>query len=512
MKEGDVVVGTVRARLSNDTYVVVCRDGTQMDISFEGEKRPLVGGDVVGRLHFDDFGHPRMYLKDSVLDVILEGSHKIYVLGQRPDLTARMLAKFLARSKSAVVSPGSGISIERAPVSNDEDLNWALNMFREESERRGAALNVIDVQALARANWQQSMLRDLALPADIEGNQRALGDLTVLLRAGFKPFCSRIVEKHSGRKEISVNFILPYSPFLGATGYAREIGAMGMYSFPTIRMKTFEARRFCAARTIALGMSHNFLGPAENIQADVESSERAKHLAACFADAAAALAFLSSGGRRTVLAEIADIKEASLFYGQSIAHTTAGVVQEGVLTQATHKAIRAAFAADLPLDASMRDIVATAARIARKVALPASRFGNENGRDVVTVDELKSATLVANQIGVMIDRASPSVKQELQRTYREEIRQLVEECQDSENASARLILYEQYNVPHGMRKILEEEAGHLFELSKPKTAAGVQAALNRDKLASRIKNLKSSLEDDLLQFGEAISDDLSFSP
>lgn len=502
MREGDVVIGTVRAKREDGTFVVVKRDGSVMDIAFEGEKRPLIGGDVVGRLHFDDYGAAKMVLRDNALEVILEGPHKVYVMGKRPDLTARMLGKVLARSKSVVVSPGDGIAIERTPLSDDDDLNWAMNSFKDESERRGVALNILDVRALAKMQWEQSTLRDMALPADIEGGQRTLDDLTVLLRSGFRPYCSRVVDKHTDNSEISVNFILPYSPFLGATGFARRIASMGSNDFPITRMETWESRRFASARTIALGMAHNCLGARDGLQADVENSPRARHLAACFADAVATLKFLADGYRSSVVAEIADLKEASLHYGRNRFMAREDILEDKVLEEATHKAIRAAMAADLPFDAPMKDVLSTAARIAKKVALPATRFGTANGKDVVTEREQQASKRVASNIGVDLSSLDYDDLAAFSEHYRYDLQGLIAELGDNENSAARLALYESYNVPDKFKQVLEEEAGPFFDLMRPTTPEGKQAQINRDRLADRVRSLRSEPEKFTVMYGE----------
>lgn len=506
MKEGEIIVGTVRARRNDDEFVVVRRDGTVLDVTFKGDIKPVMGGDVVGRLHFDDVGKAEMHLRESVLDVIMEGSHRIIMMGSRTDITARMLAKLLARSKSAVVSPGAGVSIERAPVSEDQNLNWALDAFQGEAARRGVALNVIDVQAVARTNWETQSLRDSSLPADVEGSIRSLNDLTILLRGGFTPHCSRMTEELTGNKEISLNFILPYSPFTTPSAYARQLAGMDNLSFPTVSMDLDEARKFCAARTIALGMAHNCLGAAEGLQADVESSPRARHIAACFADAAAALLYLRDGGRSTVVAEIADLKEASLHFGQTRFSTTEGALKDGVLINATHKAVRAAFGSDVPHDATMREIVTAAIKIAKRVALPASRFSVDQEKDVATDREIKAAERVAKNVGIAFEDMTDDQRFSAEERYRYEIRQLVDEFAPNENASARLCLYESYLVADDLKFVFNEEAGHLYELTNPTNEDARRSVVNRDKLTIRIKGRQASseLEDDL-QFGESMT-------
>lgn len=505
MKEGEVIVGTVRAKRSDDEYVVVRRDGTVLDVTFSGDIKPTMGGDVVGRLHFDNFGKAEMHLKESVLDVIMEGSHRIIMMGRRTDITARMLAKLLARSKSAVVSPGSGVSIERAPVSEDETLKWAMGVFQEEAARRRVALNVIDVKAVARSNWDAGYLRDSSLPADVEGSLRSLSDLSVLLRAGFVPYCSRMTEDLTGNKEISLNFVLPYSPFATPSAYARDLGGMSRDVYPLVSMELDESRAFCAARTMALGMAHNCLGAAEGLQADVEATPRAQHVAACFADAVASLVFLRDGGRSTVITEIADLKEASLHFGKNNFCTTEGALNKGVLINATHKAVRAAIGADLPHDATMREIVSAAVKIAKKVALPAARFATGDDFDVANERELKAAERIAKNVGVSFDQMSAERRALAESQYRYDIRQLVEEVSTSDNAGARLALYEGHTVPDDLRSIFMEEAGHLYELSDTNNEDTRRSVVNRDRLATRIKGRKiSQLEDEHLQYGEPV--------
>jgi len=488
--EGEIVVGTVRGTRKDGKHIVVRRDGRVMDVLFDGDHSPLIGGDVIGRVRFDEEGTARMTLKPSVLDALLEGKATIYLLGSRPDLTARRFAKMLARSKSAVMSPGQGASIERSPVSEDPDLQWALDAFQPEAERLNIALNVIDIQTVARSEWQKSSLRDFALPADVEGNRRAMNDLMKLLRTGFTPQCNRMIEMHSGEREISVNFVLPYSPFMGAHGFAREVSRMSSGYLPNVTMTIRESRRLSSARNIALALAHNRLGAGRGIQANVETSPRTLHMAACFADAAASLAFIAYGGRRTAVYEYADLKEASLHFGR-IGKTDE--LQPGVLAEATHKAIRAAAAADMPFGASAKDIVNAAVRIAKRVALPANRFSLEEG-DRCTPQEARSAEVIAGHMATEIMAMDFDDLLRLGDGYKKDIEALVDEFRDSPEAAARLLTFAPVYVPDRLRRIFDEAVAELPEIRDLGLAS---KSIDKDKLAMRIRARAKQADDEI---------------
>lgn len=494
--EGEIVVGTVRA-VRNGRHVVVRRDGSTIDVTFDGNASPLIGGDVIGRVTYGDFGEARMTLRKSVLDVILEGKVQIFPMGMRPDLTARALAKMLSRAKSAVIAPGEGISIERSPVSSDPDLAWAMAAFQPEAERLSIALNVIDVKAVARSDWQPAALRDLTLPADIEGNRRAMNDLARLLRSGFHPDCNRMVENHTGNREISVNFVLPYSPFAGALGFARDVARMDIGIFPAVTMTISEARRLSSARYVALALAHNRLGAGRGIQADVGGSPRAAHMAACFADAAAALAFLASGGRRKAVEEYALLKEASLRYGIDGA---TGTLRDGVLEEATGRALRSALAASMPEGATPKQIVSEAARIARRTALPAARF---SGAHVPNDEEAAAADAAAARIARDLRDAPASEVIRLSKSYRKDIAALVDEHRGSEAASARLLAFGAVHVPMRMDRVFEEETRSLPAHSDAEVARATEVISSRDRLARRILARRLT-EDDSIEFGEPV--------
>lgn len=494
----NILVGTVRARKDNGRYVVVGRDGKVMDVLFDGNQAPLIGGDVIGRVKYNKVGEAVMSLRKTLLDTLLEGNVKITLLGSRPDLTARMVAKVLARSKSAMISPGSGSSIDRMAETDDPDLAWALGAFKPEADRSGVALNVIDVQKVARSIWDNAKLRDGTLPADIEGNKRSMSDLVRLLRAGFHPECSRMVENYSGNREISVNFILPYSPFAGATGFARSAAGMDNGIMPTTTMTVSEARRLGSARTIALGLAHEKLISGK-VQADVMQSRRSMHLANCFADAAAVIAFLSSGGRRQAAEEYADLKEASLFFGLD---ATEDVARDGVLVEATHKVIRKALEADIPADLSSTEIVANARRLATRYALPFIRFNDE--RDVVLPAEIDGAVEAANRVGVDLREYDPTVAPLCESVYRNELRALVDEYSSNPVTAQRLVTFGRLNMPVGMEEIFHEETAGLVPEAEETPASIVQMIGKTDRFMDRLKTARMKSDDDgLIEFAES---------
>lgn len=496
--DGEIIVGTVRAA-RDGKHVVVRRDGSTIDVAFDGDAAPLIGGDVIGQVRYGDFGEARMTLKRSVLDIILEGKARIFPMGMRPDLTARVLAKLLSRAKSAVMAPGAGISIERMPVSRDPDLAWAMAAFQPEAERLSIALNVIDVQAVAKADWQPSSLRDLTLPADIEGSRRTMTDLARLLRSGFHPECNRMVENHTGNREISVNFVLPYSPFTGALGFARDVARMDAGTFPAVTMDVSESRMISSARHVALALAHDRLGAGRGIQADIDGSPRASHMAACFADAAAVLAFLAAGGRPEAVAEYGDLKEASLHFGVDAA---TGTLREGVLEEATFKAVRAAVALGAEAAASAKDIVSAAARIARRTAFPASRF-NPSGTEAPTEAEAASAALAAARAGRDLRDASRDEVNAMAETYRADIARLVDEHRGNEASAARLLAFGAVHVPMRMDRVFEQETSALPAHGDSDVSKASAVVSRRDLLARRIRSRigQDALEEDI-EFGE----------
>jgi hypothetical protein len=450
-----LVIGTVRAS-RNGSHVVALRGGGSLDVVFDGEATPKIGGDVIGMLRRGPDDVARMTLRRSITDALIDGNSKIAFPSIKNEMTARLLAKILARANTSMISPGVGLSIERHSKSNDPDLGWATSIFGEEANRMGIALNIIDVDAVSKSAWRSGALSDTILPADADGRGKVMHDLTRLLRSGFHPDCNRMIETFSGENEISVNFVLPYSPFAGAYGFCREISGMSRRHVPNISgMSVSDARRISSARHLALGIAHARLGVDETNRFDVSQSRRATHMASCFADAAAVIAFLSSGGDRRVAELYADLKESSLLFGSEIG---TNVMRPGILTEATHRAIRQAMKEDVIARAtSPKAIVTEAVRIARRSAMPAARFRNVS--DVLTADEYEHSNAVAKR--VTLDVASPGVGKTVEDSYRSEIRSLVKQHSSSELAAHRLVTFGGMHAPLHLRSVFDDETSDL---------------------------------------------------
>lgn len=494
---GEITVGTVRGTRGG-RHVLVRRDGTTIDVRFEGPIKPLVGGDVIGRISFNSVGEAVMTLKPSLSEALLEGNARIMTAGSNPELTARMLAKMLARSRSATIAPGVGSSIRRSPSSTDPDLAWAMSKFGPEADRMRIALNVIDVQKVARSVWQNSNLRDGSLPADIEGSQRSMNELVSLLRSGFHPACSRTIENYTGNREISVNFVLPYSPFAGASGFARQASRMDLGAVPVVTMTTAEARRLSSARTLALAMAHSGLSAGAGMQADVTQSPRAAHLANCFADAAAVLAFLSDGGRRQAAEEYISLKESSFYFGVAEDAETA---RPGVLVEATHNVMKAAMDADLPEGATMRAVLSAATRLAKRHAFGIRRFEEDCER--LTDAELDSGAAAANRVAVDLrDHSGQRNVGECEDAYRAELRELVDEYDGDPVASVRLLTFARMHTPHAFSSVFDEETAHISESGFATTVSEMMA--DRPRLADRLRLAKSRtvVDEDAIEFAE----------
>lgn len=495
--KGEITVGTVRGTREDGRHVLVRRDGTTMDVRFEGGIKPLVGADVIGRIGYSTVGEAVMTLKPSLSEALLEGNARIMTAGSNPELTARMLAKMLARSKSAMIAPGVGSSIRRSPTSTDPDLSWAISKFGPEADRLRVALNVIDVQKVARSVWQNADLRDGSLPADIEGSHRSMSELVRLLRSGFHPSCSRTIEAYTGKREISVNFVLPYSPFAGASGFARETSKMDLGTAPRIEMTTSEARRLSSARMLGLAIAHKALSSGAGMQADVTQSPRASHLANCIADAAAVLAFLADGGRRSAVEEYIDLKESSFFFGVEEDTITA---RPGVLVDATQNVMRAALEEKVE-GLTMRAALSLAARLAKKHAFGVRRF--EQDGEKLTDAELDAGAAAANRIAIDLrDHSGELVVLECADAYREEVRSLVREFEDDPISAMRLRTFGHLHAPHAFAAIFDEELALMASERYSPTVTEMIA--DRATFADRLRRAKSRpcVDDDVLEFAE----------
>lgn len=450
-----LIIGTVRA-VHNGRHVVAVRGGGTVDVVFDGDASPKMGGDVIGMLRRGSDGVPRMTLRTSIVDALLDGRAKITMAGKDKEMSARLLAKVLARSRTAVISPGTGVAIERAPTSADPDLDWAVAIFGQEADRLGIALNVIDVDTVSKSPWRPATLVDTALPADAASRGQVMTDLTKLLHSGFHPDCNRMIENISGENETSVNFVLPYSPYAGAFGFCRELSGMNRRFVPNIGgMSVSDARRLSSARHLALGLAHARLGANASSKFDASQSRRATHMANCFADAAAIIAFLSSGGDRRVAEIYADLKESSLLFGSEVG---SNVLRPGILEAATHRSVRLAMKEDVIARATNpKAIMNEAVRIARRSALPASRF--RNASEALTTEEYEQGNAVAKR--VIADVANPKVGVQVETAYRNEIKALVKQHASSELSALRLVSFGGMHAPLHLMKVFDEETASL---------------------------------------------------
>jgi hypothetical protein len=483
----DIIVGTVRGKNKDGSHVVVQRDGRRENVFFRGGS-PMIGSDVIGNLSAGEEGRVEMMLYPSVLDAMLDGNVKIIPLSKRPDLTARILAKMFERAKSAVFKPGGGMSIERTPHSDDPDIRWAMDNFKPEAERLGLALNVIDVKAVTRSPWDMKSLQNFSLPADIEGSRRSKDELTNILRSGFHPACSRIVEKFTGTNEISVNFVIPYSPFSGSVGFARDIAGMHIGVFPLCSMNISETRRLSSARQMALAIAHNRLSVGKGFQADLDTHPRVRHLSNCFADAAASLVFLARGGRPEVIEEYAHLREASIYFGYEESRVG---LKEGVLEQATHRSVRAAiewFAEQGGAELSVKDLVTRAVRIAKATAYEGLRFADASA---VTEQEILGAVNSANLIAADLPSSTREYIEHLGEKYRDDLDALVAEHKVHPVASHRLLTFGAIHVPDRMERVFSEMTNPLADALREnmKTVAEEERSELLNSVAGRLKTV-----------------------
>lgn len=470
-----IVVGTVRGRNEDGTYVVVKRSGRTLNVTFDGPT-PTLGADVIGNVVETD-GQLTMSLKNSVAEAMLEGDVEIIPVSQRTDISVQVLARMFERSKSAVFRPGSGMAIERSPRTSDPDVAWAMESLRPEAERLGLALNVIDVQAVTRSKWDMRSLQSFSLPADIEGSRKSKDDLTRILRSGFHPACSRIIERFTGRNEISVNFIVPYAPFVGALGFARDIAGMNIGVFPVCDLNISEARRLSSARQMAMGIAHNRLSPGQGHQADIDSHPRVRHLSNCFSDAVAALFFLRDGGRRAVIEQFAALREASIFFGFD---EGTGGLKPGVLENATSNTLKTVLEVydNDPVSihtSSAKELVTRAVRVAKATAFEGRRFTDASR---VGQQEMEAAVQSANKVAVDLHSCSHEYLDQLSEVYRRDIEALTEEHSNHPLSARRLVTFAAVYAPHRMEDIFSDATSSLD---------GIIATASDNSFADRVR-------------------------
>ncbi|WP_173050338.1 hypothetical protein [Bosea sp. ANAM02] len=425
-----LILGTVRGRIGGQRHTVALTDGSVLRVQFEGEVMPRIGADVIGILD-DSSGENRIELVPDVAKRMLKGKRTKIIPFGRPDVTARMLAYLLDGTGPALIRPGVGGIIERTPIIKDPDLRWALSILEPEAARLGLALNVVDPLALAAAAWTDRDLVDAVLPADASGERGALSDLKALMADAFQPACRRtLLGLGRGAKTPSVDFVIPYSPFLtGATFCARIGGAWhSEYAFPAI--SSDDARRLSSFREISLSFAARYLGTVSR------NSEVARHLEECFADAAATTAFLRSGGDPAAALRFAAFREAG----------AARWNKEGSCPPQTWSAIRAAVSA-----ASSPDLLTTddLLKHAASVALIHAPRGNE---------AILAGALNASDKDTFIDleTAGPHTKAALERHFQQEVAENVARLASHGNALARMAKFAPLIVPMGFEDAFEE--------------------------------------------------------
>jgi hypothetical protein len=500
-----IVIGTVRAK-KGDKYVVVTREGTPVEVSFDDGRLPLIGGDIVGVFKPGPTGDLRLALKENLVDAMMSTSTTFMIAGARPDLTARLLAKMLSKQKTAVLSPGSGMTIKRRPHSDDADLQWAISKLSPEADRLQVALNVIDVRKMAASVWQTSTLRDMSLPADIEGSRRSMHELTRVLRSGFHPEVSRMIEHVSGNQDISVNFVMPYSPFSGALGFARNTASMNAGYFPTVEFSISDARRLSSARMVAMAMAHKALGAGQSGSANVEQSPRTRHIASSFADALTAITYLTDGGNPETIEAYADLREASLCFGFDAG---LGRLREGVLEDATHRSIRSVLSdfncGKISSTMNAQQMAERAVRVARRNASSAASF--EPDHIGVSNDEMVKSVDAANRVAFDLRRASFADVEAFGEVYASEVRDLVAEHAHDDRSASRMITFGANHAPLKMGDLFNRETRELANRFDPEAIrvelGGTKEVTNA--MYDRIRARRGEqAEHDRLQYAEPL--------
>ena len=330
-----------------------------------------------------------------------------------------------------------------------------------------------------------------------------MGDLIRLLRSGFNPDCSRMVEQYTGNREISVNFVLPYSPFAGASGFIRAASFMELAGMPIATMTVSESRKLSSLRTMCLALAHEKLSAGGGLQSDASQSRRAAHLANAFADAAASLAFLANGGRREAVEEYADAKEAAFVFG--LDHDGVSV-RDGVLVEATQRCDPHGSGgrsqgghADVGGPRPRREARQTpcaSRRPLRRRDRPADDRGDRR-----TASRRRTASPPTSARSADHDNLLACAD-----IYRTELRELADEHCDSPVASARLATFGRLNVPHGLSYVFHEEMVDLspsYDAEVPGTV--VDMAAGHARFADRLRVAKAARDDDTVMFAEPMA-------
>lgn len=314
-------IGTIRG-FEDPFFVMQTKRGERLRVRIHGEQ-PRVGDDVVGQLRREAGGHYSLRCGRQVMDTLLDGDVSLHLVGDG-EVTADLLGRILSARGNAIIRPGEGACIRRSVKTDNASIAWALDMFGPVADRAGLALNVIDPRSLADQATDAEALRSM-LPADQEGQIRALKDLRHVVRTGFHPICSTSIDRIS--RSPSVNFVVPYSPYVTGAGYCKLLAHMVRDEELVVTLSTDEARRFSTARQVAMALSHLYFteAPFRDDSRDAASSAWISHRVSVYADAAAALACLRHGDRPEILDIVATARDRCLIENARLDRGHAGM-------------------------------------------------------------------------------------------------------------------------------------------------------------------------------------------
>lgn len=423
-----LVVGTIRGQIGN-RFVVVSPDGSRNTFVIESVQTPKIGVDIIGMLDTDAV-EPKIRLVPDVTRAILSGRSAILV-GGRPEITARLLARALQGTGPGNIRPGTGGMIERSPQSDDPDVAWAMALVAAEADRAGIALNVIDPMAMAASEWDDRILTDTVLPADIAGERGALHDLKNLLNSGLRPACRRTIET-IGRGNVvsSVDFVMPYSPFATGMTWSAEIGGAARNEIAVNNVWGEDARRISTFRELSLAFVPRYLGKVR------EHEGAAGHIEAAFADVSAVLAYGLAGGDMLTALKFQRLREAALarWNGHDEAPPATGLgIAEAIRALATQR----------PRNSG--ELFTLAAQIAKATA-PGKRADLEVLR----------ANSTADRVFVDLDTASEEILDLAKKMYRKDLEGVVERLRHSDRAIDRMSRFGTYSVPAGLEDVFDE--------------------------------------------------------
>ena len=339
-----------------------------------------------------------------------------------------------------------------------------------------------------------SVISEVVAPTDAEGGQAVASQIGTLVKAALT---QAGVDPGKVRQTVVGCPGVPDQE-TGAVKYAPNIRGIDAIDFRAAVAQVTGTPVLLENDVNLAVLGEQWLGAGQGIQADPDLSDRTAHMAACFADAAASLAFLASGGRREAIEEYAALRQASLHFGY---FPGTGEFREGVLVDATHRAIREALTARITDGMGAREIVSAAVRIARRTAFPSSRFTLGPGGP--TTEEAAEAAYAAEAVGRDLRDASRSEVEEMAVRYRRDLRALVEEHSGSEESSARMLAFGSVHIPMRMSSVFEDETAPLPVHRDKAVASAAEEVAKRDRLAARIvARCPKPSDADAIEFGE----------